>query len=99
MLDVGHFLGLRALKRAGQAVPAAPESGMFARQPRSVARADHFGGARVAALFAVLSEIASISMLLYPWPPLGEYIKNLSRVLVLAAINVDTDHAPTMREQ
>jgi hypothetical protein len=92
MLDVGHFLGLRALKRAGQAV-AAPESSIFAREPRSVARADHFGGTHIAALFAVLAAIASIPILLYPWPPLGDYINHLSRMHVIATVNRDPDLA------
>src|SRR4029077_4324417 len=73
MLDVGYLLGLRAVRPAGQAATAA-QPGIFTRQPGSIATAGHFNGVRIGALFAVLSAIASIPILLYPWPPLGDYI-------------------------
>jgi hypothetical protein len=93
MLDVGHFLGLRALRRAGQAAAAPAQPGIFTRRPRSIATAGHFSGVRIAALFAVLSVIASIPILLYPWPPLGDYINHLSRMHVIATIDRDPDLA------
>jgi hypothetical protein len=64
MLDVDHFLGLRAVRPAGQAGAAAAQPGIFTRQPRSIATAGQFSGMRIAALFAVLSAIASIPILL-----------------------------------
>src|SRR5262245_54614916 len=93
MIDVAHFLGLRAVRRAGQAGAAAAHPGIFARPSRSIASAGHFSGVRIAALFAVLSAIASIPILLYPWPPLGDYINHLSRMHVIATINRDPDLA------
>jgi hypothetical protein len=91
MLDVGHFLGLRAVRPAGQAGAAAAQPNIFTRERRSIAVAGHFSGMRIAALFAVLSAIASIPILLYPWPPLGDYINHLSRMHVIATINRDPD--------
>src|SRR5262245_4407877 len=93
MLDVGHFLGFRAVRRAGQAAASAAQPGIFARPPRSIALAGHFSGVRIAALFTVLLAIASIPILLYPWPPLGDYINHLSRMHVIATINRDPDLA------
>src|SRR5262245_44246854 len=93
MIDVAHFLGLRAVSRAGQAGTPAERAGIFPRPPRSSASAGHFSGVRIASLFAVLSAIASIPILLYPWPPLGDYINHLSRMHVIATINRDPDLA------
>jgi hypothetical protein len=93
MLDVGYFLGFRAVRPAGQAAAAPAQPGIFTRRPRSIAAAGHFSGMRIAALFAVLSAIASLPILLYPWPPLGDYINHLSRMHVIATINRDPDLA------
>jgi hypothetical protein len=93
MLDVGYFLGLRAVRPAGQAAAAPAPPGIFTRQLGSIATAGHSSGVRIAALFAVLSAIASIPILLYPWPPLGDYINHLSRMHVIATIDRDPDLA------
>jgi hypothetical protein len=91
MIDVGHVLGLRAVRPAGQAGAAPAQLGIFTRRPRSIATVGHFSGVRIAVLFAVLSAIASVPILLYPWPPLGDYINHLSRMHVIATINRDPD--------
>jgi hypothetical protein len=89
MVDVGHFLRLRP----GQTVPAVVEPTIAAGALGQRARAGHFGARQIAALFAVLTVIASIPILLYPWPPLGDYINHLSRMHVIAALDHDPDLA------
>src|SRR5262245_5372404 len=91
MFDATHFRRLRA--RAGKAVPADAEPAILAGESRPAARAGHFTNAQIAALFTVLAAIASIPVLLYPWPPLGDYINHLSRMHVIATVRSDPDLA------
>ena len=39
----------------------------------------------------VLAVITSIPILVYPWPPLSDYMNHLARMHVIAAINTDPD--------
>jgi hypothetical protein len=89
MVDVGHFLRLRP----GQTVPAVVEPNIATGALGQAARAGHFSARQIAALFAVLAVIASIPILLYPWPPLGDYINHLSRMHVIATLDRDSDLA------
>src|SRR5215813_12123730 len=89
MVDVGHFLR----SRLGQWVPVAVPPTIAAEALGQPARAGHFGARQIAALFAVLAVIASIPILLYPWPPLGDYINHLSRMHVIATLGRDPDLA------
>ena len=72
---------------------AGAQPAILADEPPSTARAGHFTNAQIAALFAVLAAIASIPILLYPWPPLGDYINHLSRMHVIATVRSDPDLA------
>ena len=72
---------------------AGAQPAILADDPPSTARAGHFTNAQIAALFAVLAAIASIPILLYPWPPLGDYINHLSRMHVIASVRSDPDLA------
>ncbi|MEA2968003.1 MAG: hypothetical protein QOE78_1264, partial [Alphaproteobacteria bacterium] len=72
---------------------AGAQPAILADDPPSTARAGHFTNAQIAALFAVLVAIASIPILLYPWPPLGDYINHLSRMHVIATVRSDPDLA------
>jgi hypothetical protein len=93
MVDVTHFRGFRGEQRAGQPVPAGARPALLADEPQSSARAGHFSNAQIAALFAMLVAIASIPVLLYPWPPLGDYINHLARMHVIATVRSDPDLA------
>jgi hypothetical protein len=93
MVDVTHFRGFRGENRAGQPVSAGSAHAILADDSKSPARAGHFSNAQIAALFAVLAVIASIPVLLYPWPPLGDYINHLARMHVIATIRSDPDLA------
>jgi hypothetical protein len=93
MVDVSHLLGSRAAKRAGQSVPTVTAHGVVADEAQPIARADHLSLGQIAALFAILAVIASIPILVYPWPPLGDYINHLSRMHVIATIDRDPDLA------
>jgi hypothetical protein len=93
MVDVTHFRGFRGEQRAGQPVPAGARPALLADEPQSSARAGHFSNAQIAALFTILVAIASIPVLLYPWPPLGDYINHLARMHVIATVRSDPDLA------
>ena len=93
MVDVTHFRGFGAGKRAGQPVPAGGQPAILTDKPKPAVRAGHFSNAQIAALFTILVVIASIPVLLYPWPPLGDYINHLSRMHVIATIRSDPDLA------
>ena len=86
MVDVTHFRGFRAGKRASQPVPAGAQPTILTDKPQPAVRAGHFSNGQIAALFVVLAAIASVPVLLYPWPPLGDYINHLSRMHVIATI-------------
>src|ERR671937_111119 len=93
MVDVGQFLGLRAAKRANRSAPAAAQAGILADSRPIPQDAVRFSGRQIAILFITLAAIASIPILLYPWPPLSDYINHLSRMHVIATVGSDRDLA------
>src|SRR6266571_9343719 len=94
MVDVGQFLGLRAAKRAGPSAPAAGQLGIFAGESEPIPQqAVRFSAWQIAALFMTLAAIASTPILLYPWPPLPDYINHLARMHVIATIRSDPNLA------
>src|SRR6266702_3337281 len=94
MVDVGQFLGLRAAKRAGPSAPAPGRLGIFAGEAEPIPQqAVRFSAGQIAALFMTLAAIASIPILLYPWPPLSDYINHLARMHVIATIRSDPNLA------
>jgi hypothetical protein len=93
MVDVGQFLGLRAPKRANPSAPTAAQASILGDSgpmPRSAVR---FRAGQIAILFIALAVIASIPILLYPWPPLSDYINHLARMHVIATIGSDPNLA------
>ena len=94
MVDVGQFLGLRAAKRAGPSAPAPGRLGIFAGEAEPIPQqAVRFSARQIAALFVTLAAIASVPILLYPWPPLSDYINHLARMHVIATIRSDPNLA------
>ena len=93
MVDLGRFRGLRVAERDGQAVPAATQSAVLPGEPRRVERVVDFSNRQIAALFVTLAAITSIPILLYPWPPLADYMNHLARMRVIVAIDSDPDLA------
>src|SRR6266699_352194 len=94
MVDVGQFLGLRAAKRAGPSAPAPGRVGIFAGEAEPIPQqAVRFSARQIAALFVTLAAIASVPILLYPWPPLSDYINHLARMHVIATIRSDPNLA------
>jgi hypothetical protein len=94
MVDVGQFLGPRATKRAGPSTPAPDQLGIFASESEPIPQhAVRFSAWQIAALFMTLAAIASIPILLYPWPPLSDYINHLARMHVIATIGSDPNLA------
>ena len=91
MVDVGQFLGLRAAKRGGP--PAAAQAGILDDSQPIPQPAVRFSAGQIAVLFVALAAIASIPILLYPWPPLSDYINHLARMHVIAAVGSDPDLA------
>src|ERR1700747_1037995 len=94
MVDVGQFLGLRAVKRGGPSSPAPGRLGIFAGGAAPIPQQGvRLSARQIAALFVTLAAIASVPILLYPWPPLSDYINHLARMHVIAAISSDRDLA------
>src|SRR5213082_16866 len=93
MVDVGQFLGLRAAKRAHRSTQASTQAGILADSRTIPQDAVRFSGRQIAILFIALAAIASIPILLYPWPPLSDYINHLARMHVIATIGSDPNLA------
>jgi hypothetical protein len=93
MVDVGQFLGLRAAKRASPSAPTAARAGILGASEPMPQSAVRFRAGQIAVLFIALAAIASIPILLYPWPPLSDYINHLARMHVIATIGSDPDLA------
>src|SRR6266545_1469382 len=91
MVDVGQFLGLRAAKR--ESPPAAAQAGVLDDSQPIPQPAARVSAGQIAVLFIALAAIASIPILLYPWPPLSDYINHLARMHVIAAVGRDPDLA------
>jgi hypothetical protein len=76
-----------------------PDSGPIVARPAAATGTRHksqaldFSRAQIAALFVLFAGIVSIPILLYPLPPLSDYINHLSRMHVIAAIGGDGDLA------
>src|SRR5215470_14922618 len=56
-----------------------------------VLRTVDFTDRQIAGLFVVLTAITVIPVILYPWPPLADYINHLSRMHIIATIGSDPD--------
>jgi hypothetical protein len=93
MVDVGQFLGLRAAKRAHRSTQAAAQAGVLADSQPIPQDAVRFSGRQITILFITLATIASVPILLYPWPPLSDYINHLARMHVIATVGSDRDLA------
>src|SRR5256885_4806856 len=91
MVDVVQFPGLRAAKRGGP--PAAAQAGILDDSQPIPQPAVRFSAGQIAVLFVALAAIAAVPILLYPWPPLSDYINHLARMHVIAAISSDRDLA------
>jgi hypothetical protein len=86
MVDISEPVGVRT---AG-----------LARSAAVTRRGIDFGGAlrtvdftdrQIAGLFVVLTAITVIPVILYPWPPLADYINHLSRMHIIATMGSDPD--------
>jgi hypothetical protein len=93
MVDVGQFLGLRAAKRGSPSAPTAAPASILGDTEPMAQPAVRFRGSQIAILFIALAAIASIPILLYPWPPLSDYINHLARMHVIATVSSDRDLA------
>jgi len=93
MVDVGQFLGLRVAKRASPSAPTAAQARILSDSEPTSQPAVRFRAGQIAILFIALAAIASIPILLYPWPPLSDYINHLARMHVIATIGSDPNLA------
>src|SRR5215470_17668822 len=88
MVNITQPIGVRTAERRTRAVPTLPWR-MFG--PRRVEHVTDFTDRQIAVLFVVLAAITSIPIVLYPWPPLTDYINHLSRMHIIATIGTDPD--------
>jgi hypothetical protein len=86
MVDISEPVGVRT---AGLERPAAvTRRGIDFTE---VFRTVDFTDRQIAGLFVVLTAITIIPVLLYPWPPLADYINHLSRMHIIATAGSDPD--------
>jgi hypothetical protein len=86
MVDISEPVGMRT---AGLERPAAVTRRGI--NFTDVFRAVDFTDRQIAGLFVVLTAITVIPVLLYPWPPLADYINHLSRMHIIATVGSDPD--------
>jgi len=91
MIDLSQPISVGTADREIQSVPAVPRS--IADHGAGNVQAVDFSTRQIAVLFVALSAITSIPILLYPWPPLADYINHLSRMHIIATIGSDPDLA------
>jgi hypothetical protein len=91
MTDMSTPIAVRAAERDRPSVPSVPRS-VFDLAVRGERAAD-FSNRQIATLFVVLATITAIPILLYPWPPLADYINHLARMHIIATIGSDPDLA------
>src|SRR5262249_2166773 len=89
MANVSGFLRARSAAQGIRPVPSVPWRFFGAAREDAV----EFTGPQIAALFLVLAAITSVPILMYPWPPLSDYINHLARMHVIATVGSDPDLA------
>ena len=89
MIDLNQPISVRVNDRDRPSVPAVPRA-TFDVGVRTKSAVD-FSNRQIAILFVALAAITSIPVLLYPWPPLSDYINHLSRMHIIATIGTDPD--------
>jgi len=87
MVDISESMGLRAARAERLTVPTIAQHGRSGLETRPV----DFTDRQIAVLFIVLAAITLIPIVLYPWPPLTDYMNHLSRMHILATIDSDPD--------
>jgi hypothetical protein len=86
MVDISEPVGVRTASLERPA--AVTRRGIdFSKVLRTV----DFTDRQIAGLFVVLTVITVIPVILYPWPPLADYINHLSRMHIIATIGSDPD--------
>jgi len=86
MVDISEPVGVRTAS-----VERAATVGRRGIGFGEVFRAVDFTDRQIAGLFVVLAVITVIPVLLYPWPPLADYINHLSRMHIIATMGSDPD--------
>ena len=89
MIDLNQPISVRVNDRDRPSVPAVPRA-TFDVGVRTKSAVD-FSNRQIAILFVALAAITSIPVLLYPWPPLSDYMNHLSRMHIIATIGSDPD--------
>jgi hypothetical protein len=88
MVDITERVSVRAARAERLAVSTVARGDVALEES---GRTVDFTGRQIAALFAVLMVITVIPILLYPAPPLSDYINHLSRMHIIATIGSDPD--------
>jgi hypothetical protein len=86
MVDISEPVGVRTAG-AERAVAVGRRGIDFSEVFRTV----DFTNRQIAGLFVALTVITAIPVLLYPWPPLADYINHLSRMHIIATMGSDPD--------
>src|SRR5262249_16358700 len=83
-------IGMRTASAERPAVPMATRSGF---DYGDIGQTVDFTDRQIAGLFAVLAAVTVIPIILFPWPPLADYMNHLSRMHIIATVGSDPDLA------
>lgn len=89
MLDVRPLVNLSGAEAKAPAMSAALTRGAAGETGQLA----DFSNRQIAALFIVLTGITSIPIVMYPWPPLVDYMNHLARMYIIAGVGTDADLA------
>jgi hypothetical protein len=90
MVDISESMGVRTASAERPGLPMTTRSGVDCDD---IGGTVDFTDRQIAGLFAALAAITLIPIILYPWPPLADYINHLSRMHIIATIGSDPDLA------
>jgi hypothetical protein len=93
MLDVRHIINFRSTEAQSTSIPSAIAPAMSRTAAGDAAEFVDFSNKQIAILFIVLTGITSIPIVLYPWPPLADYMNHLARMYIISGVGADADLA------
>src|SRR5262249_59717760 len=90
MVDISEPIGMRTASAERPAVPMATRSGF---DYGDIGQTVDFTDRQIAGLFAVLAAVTGVPIILFPWPPLADYMNHLSRMHIISTVRSHPDPA------
>jgi hypothetical protein len=93
VLDVRHIITIRSAEMDSPLMPSAIAPTVTRTGADDSTQFVDFSNKQIAILFIVLTGITSIPIVLYPWPPLADYMNHLARMYIIGGVGTDADLA------